>query len=123
MRDELSLRNIKIVDNFINVTTVPAVRAGVGFSGSEQAVHPASGAVVTRPVLTGAAKSFSIQRSHFDNVPGEPMSIVGAGVPANAMHCRENQRGGQPYSHPACTRAEPVVQGASLACSPDGKLL
>jgi hypothetical protein len=56
-------------------------------------------------------------------VPGDPMSIVGGGVPANTLHCKDNLRSGQPYSNPACTRPEPLVQGASLSCSTDGKLL
>jgi parallel beta-helix repeat protein len=122
MKVELSVRDVKLLQNTISITAVPALRAGVGFSGSEQATDPISGAVVSRSVRTALLASASVQGNRFDGVPGEAMSVRPAGVAADGVHCNANTRDGQAYSHPACTRAEPVVRGAFMTCSSGGKV-
>jgi parallel beta-helix repeat protein len=122
MRVELSVRDVKLSQNTITTTAVPALRAGVGFSGSEQAIDPASGAVVSRTLRTAVLAAVSVQSSRFNSVPAEAMSVKPAGVAADGLHCNANTRDGQAYPHPACTRAEPSVQGAVMTCSSGGKV-
>jgi hypothetical protein len=119
MKVELSVRDIKMLDNTIRTTAVPALRAGVGFSGSMQATG-ANGAVVSRPLKTALMQAMSVQTSRFNGVPGQPVSLLNLGVAAEGLHCRSNLRDGQAYTHSACTKAEPAVNGAVMSCSPAG---
>lgn len=121
LRAALTVRNVKVVNNLVERTTVSAVRMGVGGSKTLSAVN-ADGKTVTRSFVSAAMGTPTINVSRFNAVGREPLSPQSEDLKSNGIACTGNLRDGSTYQPTVCRAPAPVVTGATLSCTSDGRL-
>lgn len=121
LRSALTVRNVKVINNLVERTTVSGVRMGVGGSRTLSAID-ASGLTVKRSFYSADLATPTINVSRFNAVGLEPLSVQSDDLKSSGIACTGNLRDGTTYQPSVCRAPAPVVTGATLTCSSDGQL-
>jgi hypothetical protein len=121
LREDLAVRNVVVRGNFIEHSSVSAVRAGVDMTSVVRATD-SSGRALSRSAGNGVVENVSIQGNRFEQVKGEPIDVLSSELKSAGLHCSGNQRDGHDYKASSCKAAEPSLRKLPLCCTTDGRL-
>ena len=121
LRGALTVRNVRVVNNLVERTTVSGVRMGVGGSRTLSATD-SSGRTFTRSFYSAPLATPTINVSRFNAVGLEPLAVHAADLKTNGIACTGNLRDGTTYQPSVCRAPALTVTGATMTCTSDGRL-